>query len=228
MNLGIRSPMRRSPPAVIGSPIEDSSDGTQPGAAGSAVINPFNSYAAGTPMLIVVFQPGAAKLVSSGSDDAGNTWHVDSTFAANNVGLSFVSCTLANPITFLTNITLNFAPATLGSSWAYWILEVDGIVAGARDKTANGSGAAATSGATGSTAALSSANQIVFGLIGLNGSSGGFTKGASYSIAGITPSPSNRALLEWKIVAATTGVLADCTWVTSRSYAALVATYAGA
>lgn len=223
MNLGIRSPMRKSPPVVIGDPFEDSSSASETPATNGGDIFPFNTIPAGTKCVLVVMQPSQGKLVTACVDSVGgNTWAVDASFAALGVGLSFVSCTLATQIDQFTTISLTFSPTTLGSSWVYWLLTIENL--GVFDKTANGNGNAATSGSTGSTAALASANEMVFGVTGLNGSSGNFTKGASYSIANLNQN-SNRTLLQWKKVAATTAVASDCTWITARNWAALLATY---
>lgn len=198
-------------------------------------INPASTIAAGTTAILVAHGAGVSGngdnyLTAVADSVGGNTWAVDHVYApgasdANSI--SFASAKIVTPITSTDTITLTWS-ASGNVNRSIWIQEVSGLATSAFDKSADDtqfSGGGVVS--TPSTGTLSQADEIVFCSSGNNTNTSDWTKGATYTDVG-TPQLARISALEYKIVAATTGVVGEGTWTPAVRWNASVVTYKGA
>lgn len=190
----------------------------------TTTLSPATTIVAGR--VAIMCAASAAKLVASVADDVGNTWIVDRVFTGNSRSVSFVSCQVVTQITGANVITITWDVAT-SLACQIWIQEVTGLAAASVfDTSATGTAASGTAVSTSATATLAQAEEIVFGGFRTQNVST-WTPGATYTNV-TTPLLNTNAALEYKIVAATTGVLADGTFSVSGTWGGVVATYKGA
>lgn len=187
------------------------------------VITPATTIAAGS-VAILFLTAGANKQITSVTDAVGNPWTVDHVGGDGTRELSVASCQVATQITPATNITINFNNGTTTTT-DLWIQEVTGLATSSVFDTFQDGSGSGTTPASGSTAALAQADEIVFGLFRTSASTPAWTKGAGYT--DVTTKLVGASALEYKIVAATTPVSADGTYNNSGSWIAGVLAYKG-
>lgn len=192
----------------------------------TTVITPGTNIAAGS-LAVLSATANANKAVSSVADSVGNTWVVDKTAGDGTRVISFASAQVATQITTANTITITWSVATSGSP-VYWVHEVANAATSSAFDTFNSGTGTGTALATGSTATLAQADELVFGCWRTTASIPTWTKGASYTDP-TTPASATTlgSFLEYKIVAATTAVLADGTTSTSGTWIGLCVTYKG-
>jgi hypothetical protein len=197
----------------------------------TVTIVPVQNCGAGN-MLAIAVGCGGTTTLSSVTDTKGNTWAVDK-----NQGTSGSPCGLATTMqdvgTLTTADTITATVSANGANHVCCAMEFSGITSGTRlDQVIGADGTTATAVSSGSTATLAQTVELVLGAISWAGASQlTFAKGASYT-AQLEKDESSGAFLgvalEYKIVAATTAVLADGTIsATPTSWHAICATYKG-
>lgn len=204
---------------AIGTPVERYAV-ARTALVGSSTLSPATAVQVGTRAFLFAAGPTAAKTISSVTDDVGNTWTVDATFAGATDNVAVASCRVTTQIGTSNVITINWSSAT-SANRQIWIQEVSGV--GVFDKSAAAAGTSTTP-SSGNTATLSQADELVWGLVRFNTAT--WTKGATYTNP-TTSVLSTGTGLEYKIVAATTAVAADGSLSASVVWAALAATYRG-
>lgn len=210
---------------AIGTPTERKATSFAAQTATTA-FSPASTIAAGTVALLFACCNTTKKL-SSVTDTAGNTWVVD--VADNPTGaqcVSVASCQVATQITTGGTITATWSSATSGTC-DIWVEEVTGLAASSvfdKKVSATGTGTAASSG---SLATLAQTSEIVWGLFRTNNGQTGNSVGSGFTQATTFTLEGNAALLEYQIVAATTGIPAALTLGASGTWSALAAAYKG-
>lgn len=196
------------------------------GQLGTTVVTPGTTCAAGT-LAVLTCTANSVKLFSSVVDSVGNTWTVDKTVSDGTRTINFASCQVVTPITSANTITITWSTATSGTI-VIWLHEVTNAATSSAFDTFNSGTGTGTALATGSTAVLALADELVFGCFRSTAAAPVWTKGASYSNP-TTPTSSTTigSFLEYQIVAATTAVLADGTTSTSGTWVGLCVTYKG-
>lgn len=205
----------------IGAPIERYSTANVRTTA--FAFSPSSTIQAGTVAILTTGSGAFNKTLSSITDSVGNPWVIDAiaTAAPNFTGVSLASAQIATPITTGDTITLSWTET--GSFWTLiQVQEVAGLATfSVFDKTTSGFGNSAAY-ASGTTAALSQADELVMAYLYIPGALG-WTEEVGYTR--VSSADNNSGGLQYKIVAATTGVSASEALGGSGNWGILLGTY---
>lgn len=158
--------------------------------------------------------------VTSITDDVGNSYVVaitEDVAALTGAEIWYATNTII-PATITVNITAgNFDAQSISASGIKTSSPVD--------KTAVSTSAVGVTTLSFSTGTLSQANELIVGFASLAGSSGAWTPSTGWT--SFTTATAARHL-EWEVVSATTTQTWNPSWVTARTYDAVIATFMGA
>jgi hypothetical protein len=198
----------------------------QAGVAATTLVTPVTTAASAGNTVIGVIKTSSSFTVTSVTDTAGNTWTVDQVSTNTASQGNIVRSRLTVNLTTSDSITANFASHTGQFSIfveysGSWVLD---------KHRSNQSATSALTGASGASAALATAPQLVVSGLAVSGSQGA---GAYTVPSGFTERPhgltvNNFACLADNAVADTAAQNVTWTWPTSANWAIVLATYSPA
>lgn len=179
--------------------------------AGAAALIP-----AGTLVIVVAGYRSGSAISSCGPDSAGNTYSAGAVTLSNTTGVRIFSSVLANDLPQGGTITVNYAAAA--NQKMVIAMSVTGMSSSPFDQGATFTGTTATPSAT--TGTLAQADELIIGVVGMNGNSLSAEDAAFTNFA--TASLSSILHVAYRIVSATTAVAYAPTWGASVAAAEMV------
>lgn len=183
--------------------------------------------AAGHTLLMAV-RVGFGLVVSSVTDSAGNTWHVDQTSPATGATVSLCRAYLATALAAGSSITVTFTGTGAGNSIAWQVLEYANLPSTVTiDATASQSASATTTMTVGPTGTLSQTNEFAVTAVASATIS---SPAPTQTAAGWTTRASNvnadgAVALADRVTSQTTALSASWSWTGLSNAGAVVVTY---